>query len=109
VEGSLAGFTAEQVAALVVAYEPVWAIGTGEVATPADAQEVCAAIRGQVRETHGDAAADGVRILYGGSVKAANVAGIMAEEDVDGCLVGGSSLQADEFGGVCRYYDMPVL
>jgi len=109
VEGSLAGFTGEQVAALVVAYEPVWAIGTGEVATPADAQEVCAAIRGYVRETHGDAAADGVRILYGGSVKAANVAGIMAEEDVDGCLVGGASLQADEFGGVCRYYDMPVL
>ena len=109
VEGSLAGFTGEQVAASVVAYEPVWAIGTGEVATPADAQEVCAAIRGHVRETHGDAAADGVRILYGGSVKAANVAGIMAEEDVDGCLVGGASLQADEFGGVCRYYDMPVL
>ena len=108
-DGSLAGFTAEQVAELVVAYEPVWAIGTGEVATPEDAQEVCQAIRGQVREAHGDAAADGVRILYGGSVKAANVAGIMAEEDVDGCLVGGASLQADEFGGVCRYYDMPVL
>ena len=108
-EGSLAGFTAKQVAELVVAYEPVWAIGTGEVATPEDAQEVCQAIRGQVREAHGDAAADGVRILYGGSVKAANVAGIMAEEDVDGCLVGGASLQADEFGGVCRYYDMPVL
>ena len=58
---------------------------------------------------HGDAAADGVRILYGGSVKAANVAGIMAEADVDGCLVGGASLQADEFGGICRFYDMPVL
>jgi len=109
VEGSLAGFTPEQVAALVVAYEPVWAIGTGEVATPADAQEVCQAIRGQVREAYGDAAADGVRILYGGSVKAANVAGIMAEKDVDGCLVGGASLQADEFGGICRYYDMPSL
>jgi triosephosphate isomerase len=108
-EGSLAGFTAEQVAGLVIAYEPVWAIGTGEVATPADAQEVCQAVRGQVREAFGDAAADGVRILYGGSVKAANVAGIMAEADVDGCLVGGASLQADEFGGICRYYDMPVL
>jgi len=108
-EGSLAGFTAEQVAGLVVAYEPVWAIGTGEVATPADAQEVCQAIRGQVREVYGDQAADGVRILYGGSVKAANVAGIMAEDDVDGCLVGGASLQADEFGGICRYYDMPTL
>ncbi|MBJ7356915.1 triose-phosphate isomerase, partial [Nocardioides sp.] len=109
VEGSLAGFTPEQVAGLVVAYEPVWAIGTGEVATPQDAQEVCQAIRGQVREAYGDAAADGVRILYGGSVKASNVAGIMAEADVDGCLVGGASLQADEFGGVCRYYDMPAL
>ena len=109
VEGSLAGFTPEQVADLVIAYEPVWAIGTGEVATPGDAQEVCQAIRGQVREVYGDEAADGVRILYGGSVKAANVGGIMAEEDVDGCLVGGASLQADEFGGICRFYDMPVL
>jgi triosephosphate isomerase (TIM) len=109
VDGSLAGFTAEQLADLVVAYEPVWAIGTGEVATPDDAQEVCAAIRERVRETHGDAAADGIRILYGGSVKAANVAGIMEQPDVDGCLVGGASLQADEFGGICRFYEMPIL
>jgi triosephosphate isomerase len=109
VDGSLAGFSAEQLADLVVAYEPVWAIGTGEVATPDDAQEVCAAIRERVRETHGDAAADGIRILYGGSVKAANVAGIMEKADVDGCLVGGASLQADEFGGICRFYDMPIL
>jgi len=109
VDGSLAGFTAEEVAGLVIAYEPVWAIGTGEVATPDDAQEVCAAIRGRIREVHGDAAADGVRILYGGSVKAANVAGIMTKSDVDGCLVGGASLQADEFGGICRFYDMPVI
>ena len=108
-DGSLAGFTAEQVAGLVVAYEPVWAIGTGEVATPDDAQEVCAAIRGRIREVHGAAAADGVRVLYGGSVKAANVAGIMAKDDVDGCLVGGASLQVDEFGGICRFYAMPVL
>jgi triosephosphate isomerase len=109
VTGSLDGFTPEQVADLVVAYEPVWAIGTGEVATPDDAQEVCAAIRAHVRETHGDAAADGLRILYGGSVKAANVAGIMEKSDVDGCLVGGASLEVDEFGGICRFYDMPVL
>ncbi len=109
VDGSLAGFDADQVAGLVVAYEPVWAIGTGEVATPDDAQEVCSAIRARVREVHGDAAADGVRVLYGGSVKAANVAGIMDKGDVDGCLVGGASLQADEFGGICRFYDMPVL
>jgi triosephosphate isomerase (TIM) len=108
-DGSLAGFTAEQVGGLVVAYEPVWAIGTGEVATPDDAQEVCAAIRERVREVHGDAAADAVRVLYGGSVKAGNVAGIMEKPDVDGCLVGGASLQVDEFGGICRFYDMPVL
>jgi triosephosphate isomerase (TIM) len=108
-DGSLDGITAEQVADLVVAYEPVWAIGTGEVATPDDAQEVCAAIRERIREVHGDAAADGVRVLYGGSVKAANVAGIMDRRDVDGCLVGGASLDPDEFGGICRFYDMPLL
>ena len=109
VDGSLVGFTPEEVAGLVVAYEPVWAIGTGEVATPDDAQEVAQAIRGQVRETHGEIAAQGLRILYGGSVKAANVAGIMAQKDVDGALVGGASLQVDEFGAICRFYDMPVL
>jgi triosephosphate isomerase len=109
VVGSLAGLTDKQVAGLVIAYEPVWAIGTGEVATPDDAQEVCAAIRGRLAEVHGDEAAAKVRILYGGSVKAANVAGIMEKPDVDGCLVGGASLQADEFGGICRFYDMPVI
>jgi triosephosphate isomerase len=109
VEGSLAGLSAEQVAALVVAYEPVWAIGTGEVATPDDAQEVCSAIRAKVGELHGEETAAAVRVLYGGSVKAANVAGIMEKADVDGCLVGGASLQADEFGGICRFYDMPVI
>src|SRR5918994_1020064 len=109
VDGSLAALTAKQVASLVIAYEPVWAIGTGEVATPDDAQEVCAAIRGQLKESYGAEVADAVRIQYGGSVKAANVAGIMAQPDIDGCLVGGASLQADEFGGICRFYDMPVL
>jgi triosephosphate isomerase len=109
VDGSLAGFTPQEVASLVVAYEPVWAIGTGEVATPEDAQEVCAAIRARLRETAGDEVADACRILYGGSVKAANIAGIMAKEDVDGALVGGASLQAEEFGGICRFYDMPAL
>jgi triosephosphate isomerase (TIM) len=107
--GSLAGFTPSQLASMVVAYEPVWAIGTGEVATPDDAQEVCGALRGWLREVHGDEAADGCRILYGGSVKAANVAGIMVKPDVDGALVGGASLRADEFGGICRFYDMPRL
>jgi triosephosphate isomerase len=109
VDGSLAGFTPKEVASLVIAYEPVWAIGTGEVATPDDAQEVCAAIRGRLRETAGDEAADACRVLYGGSVKAANIAGIMAKADVDGALVGGASLQAEEFGGICRFYDMPTL
>ena len=109
VDGSLATMSAEQIAGLVIAYEPVWAIGTGEVATPEDAQEVCGAIRTRLGEEHGEATADAVRILYGGSVKAANVAAIMAQADVDGCLVGGASLQVDEFGGICRFYDMPVL
>ena len=108
-DGSLDGFSAEEVGGLVVAYEPVWAIGTGEVATPDDAQEVCAAIRARVAEAWSEDAAASVRILYGGSVKAANVAGIMEKTDVDGCLVGGASLDADEFGGICRYYDMPVI
>lgn len=108
-DGSLDGLNAEQVAGLVIAYEPVWAIGTGEVATPQDAQEVCSAVRSRVREIHGDAAADSVRVLYGGSVKAANVAGIMDQPDVDGCLVGGASLQVDEFSGICRFYEMPSI
>jgi triosephosphate isomerase (TIM) len=109
VEGSLAGLDDAQVGALVVAYEPVWAIGTGEVATPDDAQEVCAAVRARVAEVWSQEAAGSVRILYGGSVKAANIAGIMEKGDVDGALVGGASLQADEFGGICRFYDMPVI
>jgi triosephosphate isomerase len=88
--------------ALVVAYEPVWAIGTGEVATPQDAQEVCAAIRACLGELYG-AVADGVRVLYGGSVKASNIAGIMAQPDVDGALVGGASIDVAEFATVVRY------
>lgn len=109
VAGSLDGLSAEQVAGLVIAYEPVWAIGTGEVATPEDAQEVCSAIRAQVKETYGAAAADGVRVLYGGSVKANNIVGIMAKPDVDGALVGGASLVAEEFAAICRFYDLPAL
>ena len=103
VEGSLSGITAEQAATLVIAYEPVWAIGTGEVATPEDAQEVCAAIRGKLAELYSAETADRVRILYGGSVKSGNVASIMAGADVDGALVGGASLQAEEFASICRY------
>jgi triosephosphate isomerase len=102
-DADLDGLTADQVAGLVIAYEPVWAIGTGEVATPEDAQEVCAAIRARVAETFGAATGDAVRILYGGSVKASNVAGIMAKPDVDGALVGGASLDPDEFVGIVRF------
>ncbi len=109
VDASLAGSSADQVAGLVVAYEPIWAIGSGEVATPDDAQEVCAAIRAHVQRVWGVDAATEVRILYGGSVKAANIVALMAEPDVDGALVGGASLQADEFAGICRFYDLPVL
>ena len=97
------GLTPEHVAGIVIAYEPVWAIGTGEVATPADAQEVCGAIRRWVHDSSGPASAEAVRLLYGGSVKVANVAGIMAQPDVDGALVGGASLDPDEFVGLVRY------
>jgi triosephosphate isomerase (TIM) len=79
------------------------------VATPEDAQEVCGAIREWVGQWYDEGIAQDLRILYGGSVKAANIAGIMARTDVDGALVGGASLQAEEFGGICRFYDMPVL
>ena len=102
VDGALAGLSGAQVENLVIAYEPVWAIGTGEVATPDDAQEVCGAIRSRVSELHGNAA-DKLRILYGGSMKADNVAALMAMPDVDGGLVGGASLDPDEFVSVCRY------
>ena len=99
---SLDGLTAEQVAGIVVAYEPVWDIGTGEVATPDDAQEVCGALRRWLAERFGPDAATSIRILYGGSVKAANAAGILAGPDIDGALVGGASLDADEFAQICR-------
>ncbi len=103
VAGSLDGLTAEQVAALVIAYEPIWAIGTGVVATPADAQEVIGAIRVEVGRLFGGPAAAAVRIQYGGSVKPTNIAELMAEPDIDGALVGGASLEADEFSRIVRY------
>ena len=99
--GALAKVPADQAASLVLAYEPVWAIGTGRVASAADAQEVCAALRQTLRELHGDDVAGGVRVLYGGSVKSSNVAEIVAQGDVDGALVGGASLDADEFAKLC--------
>ncbi|MBQ1073457.1 triose-phosphate isomerase [Micromonospora sp. C31] len=102
-DGALKGLTAEQVAKVVVAYEPVWAIGTGKTATPDDAQEVCGAVRQRLAESFGQDTADKVRVLYGGSVKSANVAAIMAQPDVDGALVGGASLDAEEFAKICRF------
>ncbi|MDN4474293.1 triose-phosphate isomerase [Demequina sp. SYSU T00192] len=103
VDGALVDLPAEQAKDVVIAYEPVWAIGTGEVATPADAQEVCAAIRGRLAELYDQELADGVRVLYGGSVKSSSIAQLMAEEDVDGGLVGGASLDPEEFSKIARF------
>jgi triosephosphate isomerase len=100
---ALDGVTVEQAGSVVVAYEPVWAIGTGEVATPDDAQEVCRALRATLAELYSREVAGAVRILYGGSVKPDNVAAMMAEADVDGALVGGASLSAEDFAGIVRY------
>ncbi|GGO50130.1 MULTISPECIES: triose-phosphate isomerase [Streptomyces] len=104
-DGGLKDVPAEQAESIVIAYEPVWAIGTGEVATPEDAQEVCGAIRGRLAELYSQDLADKVRIQYGGSVKAKNVADIMAQPDVDGALVGGAALDADEFVKIIRFAD----
>jgi triosephosphate isomerase (TIM) len=109
VEEALGGLTLEQIGSLVVAYEPVWAIGTGRVATPEDAQEVCGAIREWVGQWYDEGIAQELRILYGGSVKASNVRSIMAQPDVDGCLVGGASLVIEEFSAIARFYDLPEL
>ncbi|TPQ17222.1 triose-phosphate isomerase [Streptomyces sporangiiformans] len=105
VDGGLKDIPAEQAESIVIAYEPVWAIGTGEVATPEDAQEVCGAIRGRLAELYSQELADQVRIQYGGSVKAGNVAAIMAQPDVDGALIGGAALDADEFVKIVRFRD----
>jgi len=108
VEAALAGLSPAQVAGLVLAYEPVWAIGTGEVATPDDAQEVCSALRAAVGRVFGEDAGAAVRVLYGGSVKPANIASIMAQPDVDGALVGGASTDAGDFAAIVRYRDHPA-
>jgi triosephosphate isomerase (TIM) len=100
-DGALDGFKSDDVEKIVIAYEPVWAIGTGRTATPEDAQEVIGAIRNRVADQHGNTA-DRVRVLYGGSVKSDNVAAIMEQPDIDGALVGGASLDPVEFARICR-------
>jgi triosephosphate isomerase len=102
-DGGLVGLSTEQVEKVVVAYEPIWAIGTGKTATPEDAQEVIGALRARLAELHPGATAERVRILYGGSVKSSNIAAIMAQPDIDGGLVGGASLDADEFAAISRF------
>ncbi len=103
IEAGLAGLSNEQVASMVIAYEPIWAIGTGRTATADDAQTVCAAIRAKVAELFGAEVADAVRIQYGGSVKGGNAPELMAQPDIDGALVGGASLDADEFARIAQF------
>lgn len=100
-KASLNGLSTEELAKVVIAYEPIWAIGTGKVASAADAQEVCAAIRATIAEIGGQELADNMRILYGGSMNDGNAAELVAEEDVDGGLVGGASLKAEAFAKIC--------
>lgn len=101
---ALKGFHKPDLKKIVIAYEPVWAIGTGKTATPEDAQEVCAAIRAELRKIGSDEIADNCRILYGGSVKSINTLEIMKEIDVDGALVGGASLDPEEFARICKFH-----
>jgi len=102
-KGSLAGFSADMLARTIIAYEPVWAIGTGKTASDAQAQEVHAFIRILMAQLFGQAAADSIRIPYGGSVKSDNVKGLMAQADIDGALVGGASLKAESFAAIVNF------
>jgi triosephosphate isomerase (TIM) len=99
-DGSLAGLSAEQMATIVIAYEPVWAIGTGKVATPQQAEDVHLGLRKIIRERYNSSIADSVRLQYGGSVKPDNAAELLKQPDIDGALVGGASLKADQFLGI---------
>ena len=102
VANAVADVPAEQVRGIVFAYEPIWAIGTGRTASPQDAQEVCGEVRLTLEDCYSRDLADAVRVIYGGSVKADNVAALMEQPDVDGALVGGASLDATEFAALCR-------
>ena len=102
-DAALSGLSQDDIRKVVIAYEPVWAIGTGEVATPENAQEVCSAVRDRLAELTSGDVADAVRVLYGGSVKGSNAAAIMAQPDVDGALVGGASLDAEDFTRIVRF------
>jgi triosephosphate isomerase len=108
VRAGLDGLSSEQVAELVIAYEPIWAIGTGRNATPDDAQGTIKAIRDVVGEVAGADAAAAIRIQYGGSVKPANIAELMAQPDIDGALVGGASLDPDDFARIVQFRDQPA-
>lgn len=99
---ALNGVTADELKNVVIAYEPIWAIGTGKTATADDAQEVCGAIRATLVEVFGEEVASGIRVLYGGSAKPENIAGFLEKEDVDGALVGGASLKADSFAAMVK-------
>jgi len=103
IRGGVEAIPVESLKQVVIAYEPVWAIGTGKTASDAQAQEVHAFIRGLVAKLFGQSAADGIRILYGGSVKPDNVKGLMAQADIDGALVGGASLKADSFAAIANF------
>ena len=102
-DAALDGLKPDQAEKVLVAYEPIWAIGTGKTATPENAQEVIGALRGRLAERYSGESAERIRLLYGGSVKSGNIAGIMAQPDIDGGLIGGASLDAEEFVRICRY------
>ena len=104
IRAGLAGFTKPELKRIVIAYEPIWAIGTGKVATPEDAQEVCAAIREEIENIGSPEIAAAMRILYGGSVKPSNIAEIMQMADIDGALIGGASLDPEELAKIVRFY-----
>ena len=103
VRASLDGISADAVADLVIAYEPIWAIGTGKTATSSDAQAMCALVRKVTAQLHNDSVADSVRVQYGGSVKPGNVRELMGQDDINGALVGGASLDAEDFAVICRF------